>query len=474
MASTELRLSRKKDASGKSEVFVKLTLSKSCRPCFKSGIYVSPEWFKPVSETKHGFIYGIVPPKKGRFNLLEIREASEAKTKIENFVNRLSRVCIVLSEHKKELTRDDVDSAFKATSDLSLSEITFNIIDELKNKVSGQKDFFGWYDTFVSKKNLSVSRERSLYVLARILARYQGFIRHIENPNFTLDIDSIDKERVEDFFDYMANEKELSEEYRELFDTLLKEYPAEISPKHDNNIIEERGHNILVSRKKAFKSFFNWLNAQGITSNRPFDGILIGSEKYGVPYYLSLEERNKIADFDLSYSKHLETQRDIFIFQCLVGMRVSDLMQLTSDNLSYGILEYVPVKTRGKKPFVVRVPLNERAKRLVDKYEGGERLFPFISKQKYNDSIKEVLTACDIKRRVTVINSITGIEEHKPLNEIASSHLARRTFIGNLYKRVKDPNLIGSMSGHSEGSKAFARYRDIDDEIKQSVVALIE
>lgn len=29
------------------------------------------------------------------------------------------------------------------------------------------------------------------------------------------------------------------------------------------------------------------------------------------------------------------------------------------------------------------------------------------------------------------------------------------------------------MSGHIKGSKAFARYRQIDDEIKQSVIELI-
>ena len=68
----------------------------------------------------------------------------------------------------------------------------------------------------------------------------------------------------------------------------------------------------------------------------------------------------------------------------------------------------------------------------------------------------------------------TQKEEQKPIYEIASSHLARRTFIGNIYKKVKDPNIIGSMSGHVEGSKAFARYRDIDDEIKLDVLKEIE
>lgn len=52
--------------------------------------------------------------------------------------------------------------------------------------------------------------------------------------------------------------------------------------------------------------------------------------------------------------------------------------------------------------------------------------------------------------------------------------MARRTFIGNLYKEVKDPNLIGSMTGHVEGSRSFARYRDITDDTKKEVVSLID
>lgn len=68
---------------------------------------------------------------------------------------------------------------------------------------------------------------------------------------------------------------------------------------------------------------------------------------------------------------------------------------------------------------------------------------------------------------MTILNPTIGEEEKRPINEIASSHLARRTFISNLYKKVKDPNLVGSLSGHKEGSKAFARYRDIDEEMKK-------
>ena len=59
-------------------------------------------------------------------------------------------------------------------------------------------------------------------------------------------------------------------------------------------------------------------------------------------------------------------------------------------------------------------------------------------------------------------------------NEIASSHMARRTFIGNIYKLVKDPNLFSALTGHAEGSRAFNRYRDIDIDMKRDLVKILE
>jgi hypothetical protein len=37
------------------------------------------------------------------------------------------------------------------------------------------------------------------------------------------------------------------------------------------------------------------------------------------------QERIRLYDTDLSHNKQLETQRDIFVFQCLIGCRVSDI-----------------------------------------------------------------------------------------------------------------------------------------------------
>ena len=197
---------------------------------------------------------------------------------------------------------------------------------------------------------------------------------------------------------------------------------------------------------------------------------------YGTPVYITLEERDKLYEKDLSEHPQIEIQRDIFVFQSLIGCRIGDLYRMTRDNVINGAIEYIPRKTKEGNPVTVRVPLNDKAKAILEKYKdhGGDKLLPFISEQKYNDAIKRAFKLAEINRVVTILDPLTNEEVKKPLYEVVSSHMARRTFIGNIYKRVKDPNLVGALSGHKEGSKAFARYREIDEDMKKELVSLLD
>ena len=60
------------------------------------------------------------------------------------------------------------------------------------------------------------------------------------------------------------------------------------------------------------------------------------------------------------------------------------------------------------------------------------------------------------------------------LSEVASAYTARKTFIGNIYTEVQDPDIISSMSGHVEGSKAFRRYRAINTKMQEDAIKSIE
>ena len=137
-----------------------------------------------------------------------------------------------------------------------------------------------------------------------------------------------------------------------------------------------------------------------------------------------------------------------------------------------GAVEYIPTKTIKENVRTVVVPLNTIAQEIVDRYADlpGDQLLPFESSERYNDNIKIIFE----KAGVTKLDTVTRTEVKVPINEIASSHMARRTFIGNIYKLVKDPNLVSALTGHVEGSRAFTRYRTIDIDMKKDLVKILE
>ena len=483
MATTKCKLSEKIGKDGKQQIKVRLTINRTDRPQFNSGVYIQSMYFDDVKGE-------VKPPQKRKLNLLDATDANKAKTDLDLFTTNLIKICQVTEKNNRDvLTREFIEDALRVIVNYKIptDEITYKrIIDELQKENDAKKKakadmarktIFGYMDEYITKSQFSYDYTKGMKVLMRILARYESYQRMTDDKSYRLNIDKLTRTHIEDIRDYIRDEYSLSVEYPKIFDKLLKDYPVEITVKHVSPKLVERGDNAIIKLMKKMKAFYNWMNDNEYTKNRPFDGIKIGTEHFGTPYYITLEDRNLIADYDLSEHPSLAKQRDVFVFQCLIGCRVGDLLRMTNKNVVDGHIDYIPSKTKGEKPITVSVPLNNRAKTILDRYHRDDDdapILPFISAQKYNKAIKEIFTICGITRIVTVLNPTNGKEEQRPINEIASSHMARRTFIGNLYKKVQDPNMIGKLSGHTEGSKAFARYRDIDEEMKVNMVELLE
>lgn len=323
------------------------------------------------------------------------------------------------------------------------------------------------FDEFLMKHKLSEVRKKNFRVVKRALLRYELYIRETQRGqnSFILDIDNITSDTLDDMWDFFENEYR----YFELYPSIYEQIPEKRTPK-------PRGKNTLIDCFCRIRTFFLWCYDKKKTKNKPFDQFQIDECTYGTPIYITLEERDKLYNKDLSEYKQLEIQRDIFIFQSLIGCRIGDLYKMNKQNIINDAIEYIPRKTKEGNPITVRVPLNDKAKVILDKYKDyeGKKLLPFISEQKYNDAIKKAFQLAEIDRIVTILDPLTNEDVKKPIYEVVSSHMARRTFIGNIYKKIKDPNLIGALSGHKEGSKAFNRYREIDEEMKKELVNLLD
>ncbi len=326
------------------------------------------------------------------------------------------------------------------------------------------KSFFDIFEEFLDKRKLANVRKNNFKVIIRALKRFEMYKSKKTRTSFELTLDTITSSTLNDINKFLENEHIFYKDYPEIYEAV----PETRTP-------QPRGQNTINDIFTKFRTFYLWAIDEELTRNNPFKNFKIEECVYGTPYYITVEERKKLYQTNLSRHPKLAIQRDVFVFQCLIGCRVGDLYKMTRSNIINGCIEYVARKTKDNNPITVSVPLNATAREILDKYKDcGEKLFPFISEQKYNVAIKRMFLAARLTRPVTIIDPLTRDSEIRPLNEIASSHLARRCFVGNLYKKVKDPNLVGELSGHKKGSKAFSRYRAIDNEIKQELVDMLD
>lgn len=458
MASIQFRLSSKSDKStGLSEVLVRFFHGKAIDQRAKTNIFVRPDYWNQKSQ---------------RLTIPRLRVMTlDAKALIQELADINSRL-----EALKEYINQKFINAGAGKVQVS-SQWLSGIIEEYNfPKTSVPHTVLDAMSKYQEQQTLSASRIAHYKVLHRAFKRYLIF----SGIKTGISLDDVTADMVRDFIRYLREEHT----YYRIEDKDGQRYVLYLSEKFkkaiqtvpESRLPEERGQNTINHFLTRFRTFYLWAIDQGFTTNNPFHKFGIPASVFGTPYYITVEERNRLFDYDFSFRPQLEKQRDIFVFQCVIGCRVSDLHSLTKSSVINGAIEYIPRKTKEGHPITVRVPLNAIARKILDKYKDipGEQLLPCISDQKYNEAIKEMFTIAGLTRPVTILNPTTREEEKRPLNEVASSHLARRCFIGNLYKQVKDPNLIGKLSGHSEGSRAFARYRDIDEDMRKELVTMLE
>ena len=466
MATIRFRLSSKADkATGKCEVLVRFYHS-HLDLYAKTNVFVFPDtWNEKKQQVK--------PPRSG----LLTDEAKKVRAELEEINFKLGAI-------KKHITETFIqDGAGKVTLSKTWLVDTVNAYNfpdqaEEDNGVlfNLQRYIDIYNDARPADGHGTRSREGHFEVLKRMFHRFL-IVRGYDTG---ISLDDVTGDTLRDFARYLQEEHtfyrmDTDEEGKRKVEFTNPRFKRAFQEVPESRLPSARGTNSVNTILRRFRTFYHWAEEQGITQNYPFRKYKIPQAVYGTPYILTLDEVKRLLHLDLSGNPRLSVQRDIFVFQCMIGCRVSDLRNLTKDSVINGAVEYIPRKTKEGKPVTLQVPLNSISCSILERYKDmpGKKLLPCISDQKYNYAIKELFTVAGLTRIVTVMDASHN-EQKRPLNEVASSHLARRTFISNLYKIYKDPNLIGKLTGHVEGSTAFARYRDIDFDIKKEMVSTLE
>lgn len=439
--------SKRRPDNGEREIYLRLSIARNQVFRAKTGMYVSEKYWDD---------------KKQKIIVPRIRSAdSVALSRLQGEINALKDHIIseALSTPSTELDNKTwlTDLVRKLTGQVSLSP------DGSTEMAENNGNFVEVLEHFISVK-CKKRRADHFRCMLRMVKRFCIY------AGINLDINTLSSDHLIQFESFLKIEHTFFDSEGKCIkhSGIYKKEPCTIIPK-------PRGINAVNEIMRRLRTFYNWAEKNQFTSNNPFKTYKVPACVYGTPFFITSEERDKLFNYDFTSHPALAIQRDIFVFQSNVGMRAGDMYELTTSNIVNGAIEYVANKTKDEHGQTIRVPLSTQAREIIKRYQSSTRveLLPFVSIQKYNVAIKKMLKLAGIDRIVTVLNPTTRIEEQRPIWEVASSHMARRNFIGNLYNKTQDPNTIGSMTGHVEGSRAFARYRNIDDAVKRNLIDLL-
>lgn len=175
-----------------------------------------------------------------------------------------------------------------------------------------------------------------------------------------------------------------------------------------------------------------------------------GSRKVKTEVRLTYGEIKKIAGLQLPDGGE-KVVRDQFLLQCYTGLRWSDAARLTADDLHDNYIEIKQKKT-GQ---ICTPTLGIYAKPIVDAYRvkaesGTSKLFPKLTQEYFNRTIKTIAEKAGIQDTVKVTSYFGAVEEISEGRkcDLVKSHTARRSFSRMLSLLGVSDQMISMEMGH--------------------------
>jgi integrase len=205
---------------------------------------------------------------------------------------------------------------------------------------------------------------------------------------------------------------------------------------------KEHKQNTIGNRIKVLRSFLNYWYKLKYPVRNDFKDIQV-TKKTNKVIYLELEEINQLYNYQFN-QKYLERTRDLFCFQCNVGLRLGDLMRLEKHHIKNGCIEMDAGKT-GK---AIYVPLNKIALDVLKKYDFS---LPRLSEKNYNEYIKLMAREAGLDRIVDLRTEDSSeiSQSQVILCDILSSHKAVSTFITLASEKGISVKTISEITGKS-------------------------
>lgn len=160
--------------------------------------------------------------------------------------------------------------------------------------------------------------------------------------------------------------------------------------------------------------------------------------------------------------RRYEVARDWFVLDCYLGLRVSDLRQVTIDDFAGVYFQFVNNKTGAH----VAIKINRFIRAIIKKWKG---LPPPMTDVEINKYIKIVARAAGLKKKIIYKITKGGQLKSETLEEwqMISSHNARRSFITNLLKLGIPHAQVMRLAGIKRYDTLMRYFKQTAEEVAQ-------
>lgn len=300
-------------------------------------------------------------------------------------------------------------------------------------KTDHPNDFIKYIDHIIKKskagkrtlKNGKPYANATLKNYNTLKSALERFIK--DKAKSTLKFEDIDVDFYHDFQDFIYHQEKKSDNF---FGTLIKNVKVIMNEAFEDGLHQSQKH-----KSKRFKKV-----------QIEVDNI-----------YLTEAQLEKLYKHDFSEIPRLDRVRDLFLVGAWTGLRFSDFTNIKAKNIQG---DFIEIKTQKTGESVV-IPIHETVRAIMAKYKGrtANSLPPALSNVKMNLYIKEAAKAAKLTDIVSVERTRAGFTmvSQQPIDELVSTHTARRSFASNMFKLGVPSIVIMAVTGHRT-EKAFMKY----------------
>lgn len=165
----------------------------------------------------------------------------------------------------------------------------------------------------------------------------------------------------------------------------------------------------------------------------------------------------------------LNEVKDLFVLQCLVGQRISDMPKFFNDEKEideeHNTISFIQQKT-GARAIIPLMPL---AKEIISKYKDKEIKYYRDDNSAVNEYLKEVAKQAGLNENITFEDK--GVRQTKPLHRLIHTHTARHTFITIMCRKNVPKEVLIIATGHEDTMLIDKVYLHLSTKDKAQKVA---